>query len=251
LTGLGTKAGIGSSEVALAALLALGGAESYVDQENIAVFCYRLAPQQFAWQRYPYPNLESARVALMHLQHPSKEPWVRRPKRLSRDWALTAAGVERAVKAAESLLGRRFENAEQAIVALKGVEVEGLLTRAPQGERRPGRKELTAVENHRVFVAWKSGTDLEEFERWELAEALGCLPDSPSWIWEERAERLGALSAQWGVPDVRQFVDAVLGIMRVTRPAAGNVPAAAASSEGRTGSRASRLEVEGRRDSTG
>lgn len=83
------------------AVYLLGGANKYIDTEDVAAKAYELAPERFRWRKYPqYPNLELVRVFLSDAKKPDKGHLLDGSGR--RGWTLTPAGLRWALESAES-----------------------------------------------------------------------------------------------------------------------------------------------------
>lgn len=79
--------------VVVLALASLGGAERWVDTEDVAVRARELAPAAFSWRKYPEQiDLDGVRVALYDAAKESYGHLVEGSVRSG--WSLTPAGVE-------------------------------------------------------------------------------------------------------------------------------------------------------------
>lgn len=79
-------------EVAVCALHLLNGAQKSIDHEDIAIKCHELAPELFAWRKYPEQvNLELVRVSLSDAKKEKNGALVSGSGRDG--WRLTPAGV--------------------------------------------------------------------------------------------------------------------------------------------------------------
>jgi hypothetical protein len=78
-------------DIALFALYRRGGAQHPIETEDVALECWRLAPEKFSWKKYPqYPESEPARSALFDAAKPKYGKLVRgRNKRTG--WMLTVS----------------------------------------------------------------------------------------------------------------------------------------------------------------
>ena len=150
--------------LALAALEHLGGAEHYVDIENVTLEAYRIAPDRFSWRtRRDYPSWERVRTAFVHANQKEQK---REGGLLvvsntdGSSWKLTANGV--------------------AFVRKYAARIEGLAAKG-RPKRRSGKsaERVRQIRRHRAFQAFKHGTPVADMARHQLADILLCPPDSP------------------------------------------------------------------------
>ena len=81
----------GQPEIVTLAVYMLGGAQKFIDTEDVAIQAFRLAPRRFGWRKYPEQiNLELVRVSLSDAKKPHKGTLLRGSGR--RGWSLTAKG---------------------------------------------------------------------------------------------------------------------------------------------------------------
>jgi hypothetical protein len=199
---------INNRQVILLALLLQGGATGHVDLEDVAVQAYRLAPTRFRWNRYDYPSLEATRQAFKHWKdRKTEEPRVTQHRQT---YLLTGIGVKEAVEAARSILQVDISSADEAIRAYK--ESAGIATDNTQGAivartrttARPSQHELRRIRAHKLFKLWQSGN--KNFEQWEIADLLNCLPNSSARVWSERFSRLNAMAEFWQDEELMRFL---------------------------------------------
>lgn len=82
---------IGQSEIVTLAVYLLGGAQKFIDTEDVAIKAFELAPGRFGWRKYPKQiNLELVRVCLSNAKKPDKGTLLRGSGR--KGWLLTAKG---------------------------------------------------------------------------------------------------------------------------------------------------------------
>lgn len=187
----------------LAALLAAGAGERFIDMEHAAVICHRLAPARFKWRHYDYPSAEVAQNAAWDLERQKSPRLLLRPGRQSTERMLTAEGVREAIKVAARMTGKTFRSADEAIHALRHSSVPVSSTAR---DRRPGSAELRDLRRHEVFRSWALGGLLSEVDDWKLADCLNCMPDSPDWVWRERLQKLRTLAARWADDEAAAFL---------------------------------------------
>ena len=80
-------------------LYRLGGAERFVDIEDVAAEAYALAPDRFGWRTRPWASWERVRTAFVHANQQARarrQPRLVVSNREGDAWRLTAAGVEAA-----------------------------------------------------------------------------------------------------------------------------------------------------------
>jgi hypothetical protein len=148
--------------VALSVLASLGGAQRFVDIEEITLAAFTLAPARYSWRtRTDLPSPERVRWALVHANQKSdKVPLVVQSNDGS-SWKLTAEGVA-------------FTQ-----------EHAGEMTRAKMAPPRSGKdagraaERVSAIRKHLLFRAYQQGGSIAERPRHELADLLICPPDSP------------------------------------------------------------------------
>jgi hypothetical protein len=133
---------ISKPELVTLALAVLGGADQPVDTEDIAVRAHELAPDAFAWRRYPDKiNLELVRVALVDASRSKSGALVQGRGRGG--WLLTNQGMAWFSRNRESLLA--------ALDHANGV-VEAKVKRPETQHRERERIRLTRSD------AWKKWT---------------------------------------------------------------------------------------------
>ena len=200
---------VNNRQVILLALLLQGGASQFIDIEDIAVAAYRLAPTRFRWNRYDYPSVEAARVAFKHWKDLKNEEPRFISDRLS--YTLTALGVREAVQTSTALFGVRFESADEAIGHYRRTtgasnprDAKQVVSNGTRTTARPSQSELRRVKAHKLYKLWQSGA--EDFELWEIADLLNCLPDSSRRVWDDRFNRLNSMAAFWQDDDLGRFL---------------------------------------------
>jgi hypothetical protein len=210
------KISIANTDLLLVGLLLAGGAENYVDIEEIAVKCHQIAPTQFRWRLFDYPSLEAVQRGVGDLRRMPGEPLISKPKSNSTERMLTARGIQRAVEVASRLLDKQLNSAREAIAVFDRTKVTKNGNQPKRGlpallktEARPAQRALRALRRHPVFQHWATDHELIEVARWQLADVLNCLPDSPAEVWRERLERLQAQAAWWEDHEAKDFLRAI------------------------------------------
>lgn len=170
----------------LVALLEAGGAEQFVDIEDIAVTAHRLAPSLFCWRRYPeLPSAESTRLALRDAERLHGQLFVRSDGGRSRRFS--GAGLAMATSA-KTRLG--IGGDETAL-------------------RRPANRELHRLERHPAFKLWSEG-GIATVGREDLADLLFCSPGSPSAVFADRLHAAGAAAGHWQRRELEAFLQDAL-----------------------------------------
>jgi hypothetical protein len=65
------------------------------------------------------------------------------------------------------------------------------------------------LRRHPAFLAWSDSGDLSGIERWQLYDALSCLPDAPLETVRIQKERLTELAERWSDSDALEFLGAL------------------------------------------
>lgn len=178
-----------NSEVFLWALYELGGADDFVDVEDVFIRAFELAPLRLSWRtRADLPDLKKCSKALRDAE--GREPAL-----------LVKKGAEMRRLTVE---GQRWieENFDRLAEALGGDRP----VRAPH-TRVPSRLVSQALQSP-VFTTWvETGTVTDE--KWRVAEMLRCSPDSSRSIFRDRLETLRGAAYSAGRLDALDFLDAL------------------------------------------
>ena len=172
-------------EIVVYALYLEGGVGKRVHTEDIALRCFRLAPDSFSWIKYPdYPDKDIVRVALTDGRKEKYGALVagesgrtrtrrsgRRDSSKQDGWQLTEAGVawicENRTRLEESLADRR-----------------------PRAHRQEIRRALERVRRHQLYREFEENPRDFTPRLGLLAELLRCRVDAEPPIWEKRFESL-------------------------------------------------------------
>lgn len=144
--------------LALAVLHELGGAERFVDIEEIAYRLFELAPTRFGWRTREFPSWERARTALVHANQEARrrgKPPLAISNKDGEAWRLTADGVSVAREYAGDKLRRGVRTARAGKAADK----------------------VREIRRHQAFIRYCNGTPATELERHVVADLLLCPPD--------------------------------------------------------------------------
>lgn len=181
-----------NGDLLLWALYTVGGAERWVDVEEIYLAAFRLAPARLAWRTRPdLPNYKICARGLQDLEN-AREPRYGGllEKRGPLHRKLTLAGVT------------WCETHSTALASLYGGSI--VPSAAPQDDAR----RLRSVTRSDAFGVW-SATNVLSTPIWELAELFRCLPDSSRAIWHSRLDDHVVAARRNGRTDVEAFLECV------------------------------------------
>lgn len=183
-----------NEDLVLAMLRQLGGAARYVDIEELTLALFEVAPARFSWRtRRDLPEREVVRFALVHANQRARREG-RKPflgsRDQSRQWRLTAAGVE------ESKL-----SAERSARALAGGQ--------PSKQTGKSHQRVSQVRKHAAFAAFSNGSPASDFTHDQLADLLLVPPDAPVLVAQGRLDGIRAAALDVADAGVVAFVDAV------------------------------------------
>lgn len=209
---LSPNAELGNTDLVLLAMAMAGAGDDFVDVEDIAEQAYALSKTRFGWRTRDYPSDKTVVQAIADLEGKhARDQFTRRGVRDQADKVatrrLTTEGREKALRVAERFANRSFPDLITAVSYLRGREAE-----APEptpAERRRAQSELGELRRHPAFQAWADDSDLSRVERWQILDALNCLPDAPADTISGQTERLAALAERWRDTDVSDFLRSV------------------------------------------
>ena len=203
---------IGNTDLVLLATLLAGGGDSFADVEDIAVEAYRLSPQRFGWRTKPYPSdkIVVQAIADLEAKHRKKQSLTMRGSSVQADKVatrkLTAEGRRVALQVGSQLAGRNFVDVASLKAHFQSSDAN--VAELTAADRRRAQADLIELRRHRAFQEWADGGDLSTLERWQLLDAINCLPDSPEWSIQDQSEKLTALAEHWKDTDVLRFMAA-------------------------------------------
>lgn len=206
------NAEIANTDLVLLAMALAGGDETFADVEDIAEQAFRLSPQRFGWRTRDYPSDKTVVQAIADLEgRHHKDQLTRRGVRDQADKMatrrLTSEGRDAARRVAERVAGRQFPDLGAALAHFR---TPGKAAPEPTpAERRRAQSELLELRRHPAFQTWADSGDLLGVERWQLYDALSCLPDAPLETVQIQKERLIELAERWADADARAFLDAL------------------------------------------
>ena len=175
--------GAGRGAIVRHALQSLGAELAPVHVEDVAVECFRLAPEQFAMERHPeHPRVDTAYYALKDLKRKGDVSGGLRD-----GWTLTRQGT------------LWLEDNGDYVRKLFHAPAE------PRNEDASSRAELDRVRGHKAFLSFTRGRE-HKVSRQELADMLGCTVGSLPATWQARFTRLRTL-AQSSDHKIKVFLD--------------------------------------------
>lgn len=197
---------IRNQDFAALAVLLCGGGDGQAHIEDIALKAYQLAPTRFKWERYDYPSLDTVRVALRADRGP--EDLVLRSG--GKFYSLTSDGIGRALELGRRILGSKINDAYNLIKAFeqKVPTISEPAADTGVARHRPAQKYLRHIKSHETFRAWKTDRGIQ-YELWQLAELLECMPDASLSTWNSRLENLKRQATFWRDDEVSRFADEV------------------------------------------
>jgi len=175
------------------ALHLCGGAERWVDVEELYLKAFELAPARLSWRtREDLPDYKKCAKALQEVEDPKsgkhlpvfmkQGPYERR---------LTADGLSWCEAHLEHL-SRLYSSTDVVPSA------------SPQDDAR----RLKALTGSAAFLDWQETGQLSS-TRWELAEAFRCRANSPDATWHARLDEHAASARRNGHQDAERFIDLV------------------------------------------
>lgn len=210
---MSTVGDVANTELVLLAMALVGAADEFVDVEVIAEKAFELSPQRFGWRTRPYPSDKTVVQAIADLEQKfGRDRLTRRGVQDQADKVatrrLTSEGRAEALRVAEKLSGKKFADLSAAIAHFAG----GTDSQAPAptpAERRRVQAELGEIRRHRVYQAWADGEDLAGLEKWQLYDALNCLPDAPLSTVFGQLENLESVADKWSDSEIKAFLVAL------------------------------------------
>lgn len=178
-----------NSDVFLWALFELGGADAFVDVEDVFLRAFELAPMRLSWRTRPdIPDLKKCSKALQYLEATTPGLLVKQGSDFRR---LTVDGqqwIENNLDRLAAALGSR-----QVVQPPRARFSSRLVSEATRSD---------------AFQQWTTDSGLSE-EKWKFAELLRCAPDSSRAIWRDRLETLRSAAYSGGRTDLLDFLDAL------------------------------------------
>ena len=199
---------VSNTDLVVLAMLLAGAGDDFTDLEDIAVAAHRLSPQRFGWRTKPYPSDKIVVQAVADLEAKQKDRLTLRGTGKVATRMLTADGRKHALSVGSRFAGRNFENVADLVAHFETPGAEGPIE--VPAERRRVQAELGELRRHPTFEVWADEDgDLSSVERWELLDAVSCLPDAPPWGVREQIEKLMALAERWADSEAIEFLTAI------------------------------------------
>jgi hypothetical protein len=209
---------VANTELILLAMALAGAGDDFKDIEDIAVEAFRLSPQRFGWRTRNYVSDKIAVQAIADLEGKHKDRLTLRGAAKAATRRLTAEGRKAALQAGAKVADREFADLGSLIAHFRDPG-----SQAPEptpAERRRVQAELQELRRHRAYQVWADQDgDLRDVDRWQLFDALSCLPDAPLWSVKNQSEKLIALAERWQDAELVEFLHALstaLGAGRTT-----------------------------------
>lgn len=195
-----------NQDFAVLAVLLCGGGEGLAHIEDIALKAFQLAPTRFKWERFDYPSLDTARVSLRADRGP--DDLVQRSG--GKFYFLTPDGIARAVRVGNRILATDHRDAQGVIRAFAERLPSAISPDADAGvtRNRPAQKYLRSIRSHATFRSWQADPSVQ-YELWQLAELLECMPDASRKMWDTRLEFLRRQATFWQDDEVLKFTEAI------------------------------------------
>lgn len=203
---------LANTDLVLLAMALAGAGDDFADIEDIAVEAFALSPQRFGWRTKDFPSdkIVVQAIADLEAKHDRDSLTLRGFKDRADKVAtrrLTAEGRKAALRVGAKVAGREFPD---LLTMVTHFHQPGSDAPEPTlADRRRVQAELGELRRHHAFQAWADTGDLSEVERWQLFDALSCLPDAPAWAVRDQTERLTALAERWQDAEAIKFLDAL------------------------------------------
>jgi hypothetical protein len=173
--------------IAVYALYRIGGAEKDLHTEDIALECFKIAPDRFCWTRYPqYPDIQPA---MKRLWDAKKMNLVRGSAK--KGWALTPTGLD--------WLKPQIPKVESPLEAIRKATAKPV-------DRAQRNKVLNDVEQHEAFQKFRALRQKAEIRDFEFVDVLRCGLDSSPDVIRDRLERLRGQAHDAERKDIIDFV---------------------------------------------
>jgi hypothetical protein len=195
---------ISNTDLVVLAMMIAGAGTDFCDIEDIAVAAYRLSPQRFGWRTKSFPSDKLAVQAIADLERHHKSRLTLRGADKVATRMLTAEGRKAAIAIAERVAQTPFADADAVIKHFHSADGASRTTPA---EKRRVQSDLTELHRHKIFHKWSDDEgSLARAERWELLDALTCLPDAADRTIQDQIEQMTVQAEKWGDKDVLDFL---------------------------------------------
>jgi hypothetical protein len=178
-----------NSDVFLWALYELGGADDFIDVEEVFIKSFELAPLRLSWRTRPdLPDLKKCSKALRDAEGREPRLLVKKGPEARR---LTVEG--------QRWIESNFDRLADALGSDSVIPAPRI--------RVPSRLVGQALQSS-VFKEWHENGLITE-EKWRIAEMLRCSPDSSQAVFRDRLESLRGAAYSAGRLDALEFLDAL------------------------------------------
>ena len=184
------------------ALHLCGGAERWVDVEELYLKAFELAPARLSWRTRPdLPDYKKCAKALQEVEYDKSAKHL--PvfmKQGSYERRLSAEGLA------------WCETHDEHLAALySSTQI------VPSASGQDDARRIRALTTSTAYMSWQKSGKVTD-SRWELAEALRCRANSPASTWHARLDEYAASARRNGNDDLGSFIETVrdqLGSMGV------------------------------------
>jgi hypothetical protein len=211
---------ISNTDLVVLAMLVTGAGSDFSDIEDIAEAAFRLSPQRFGWRTKPYPSDKLVVQAIADLERHHKSRYTLRGTDKVATRMLTADGRKQAIAIAERVAQLPFADSEAVIRHFSSAD--GIAQTTPADKRRV-QSELTELRRHKAFQMWSDDEKaLAHVDRWELLDALTCLPDASDSTVRAQIEHMTAQAEKWDDQDILDFLAATQAVLAESRAEGGH-----------------------------
>lgn len=186
---------LSNKDIVLYALYILGGWQTRIHTEDIAIKCHQLVPRKFSWVKYPqYPDimptifgLESAKKLKNGALVEGESERKRTPKRIG-GWMLTPNGIN-------------------WIEANKKRVEEYLSKHEIIGDRLHADRKLKELYRSKAFRKFIKNGEKTEISHAEFAESLICTVNTRSKILKDRLKQLHSIAEKLKKEEIKNYVN--------------------------------------------
>jgi hypothetical protein len=176
-----------SEEIILWALYDLGGAEQFVDVEDVFIRAFELAPKRLCWRTRPeLINFKTCSLAEGALGRQTPKLLIKQGDYMRK---ISVDGLK--------WIEENFDRLAEELAKDRVVRAT---------RRRSTSKLLTQVQRSPVYTNWLRTQEITG-EKWRVAELLRCSPDNASSIFQDRITTLQSVAYAAGHAEVMKFLD--------------------------------------------
>jgi hypothetical protein len=170
---------IANWEIVVHALHVLGGGLRFIPTEDVAIKCFKIAPDAFSWVKYPqYPDKDVVRHALIRARDEGG---------LVRGRAGRGKGQTARVNSDPALDGWSLTAEGAKWILAHGKRLEGLLeSREPGSHRQELLQKLDRISRHALFQEFLDKPEGFAPSLGAMAELFRCRVDSEQSTWDKR-----------------------------------------------------------------